>query len=181
MSQIVYPDGCDNAVLSHECDPCPRGEEGGVRAMFFRKKSVTFDYADPAAWEAQILAGNVVIIPMTRGTYDGGSPVYGPGYGSQAQRLTGTEYKINYFDPNWDDNETFYGTIQFSSNWSAGFVGKTKLRVFTEAATVFGKDPVEEGLTTEVVWNVDVTITQKTKPVLYDIPVGIFECFDITD
>ena len=68
--------------ISHVCDPCLVAEKGGVRSFFMVKENATITLLSTASeWTAAITAGNIIIIPETRGTYDGGTPKMGAGYG----------------------------------------------------------------------------------------------------
>jgi hypothetical protein len=177
---IYYPSGCDDDLLEHNCDPCPAGEHGRVRGVAFVKKTFDFtDITDPTEWEAGIAAGDIVIIPETNGTYDGGTPQFGPGYGDTPERYLGSEFKVNYRDPNYIGNCDFYNKIRKSRNWKIAYLSETQIRLSTGTATVFGKDAIADDLNSEIVWEVEAKFKQTDTSCPSDIPDGIFRCFDV--
>ena len=65
----------DGDALVHACDPCLGTELGGIRSFVLIKKGTVI--AVPfvlASWTAAVEAGNVIIIPESNGTFDGGTP-----------------------------------------------------------------------------------------------------------
>jgi hypothetical protein len=82
-----YSDSCDTVLGTYNCDPCPLPdmEFGRTRGVALIKKSyLPTLLAAPitaATWTAGIAAGNIIIIPMTAGSYDPGDPKELKGYG----------------------------------------------------------------------------------------------------
>lgn len=177
---IYYPSGCDSSLQDHVCDPCPTTEGGRIRSIAYVHKDFEFtDPADPSEWETGIASGDIIVIPETNGSFDGGTPTFGTGYGSTNQRYLGSEFKINYKDPNWYGNCDFYNTIRNNRNFKIAFCTENYVRISTATATVYGKDPVQDDLNSEVVWEVEVTFKQSDTPCPYAIPDGIFTCFEV--
>lgn len=179
---VYYPTGCDDLVPAHVCDPCEAIEQGRVRSVAFIKN--TFDFVDPSnpvEWRAGFLAGDIIIIPQTKGTFDGGSEVESPGYGDQATRLTGYNFQAQYQDPNYKNNCTFYNTLKNSRAYKFAYRTQTQIHITTTTVQVIPKNPVQEDTTSEVVWDVLVKWSGNDLPCPYDVPETIFdECTYVT-
>ena len=77
----------------------------------------------------------------------------------------------------WPSREGFWDDIRKSSNYYVGFVvgGDYSLLLVNNATVnVFAGSPVEEGLDTEVTWNVSITWKESNNPKSSNVPVGIF-------
>lgn len=178
---IYYPTGCDTLVPDHVCDPCEAKEKGRVRGVAFVKTSRALpDLSDPTSWRAGIEAGDIIIIPQVLGSFDGGSEVESPGYGSQSTNLTGYNFSANFKDPNYKQNATFYNALKNSRAYKFAFVTETQVHISDNAVSVIPKNPVTENLTDDVTWDVTVKWAGPDLPSPEDIPPGIFdECFAV--
>lgn len=178
---VYYPDACANEIPDHYCNECEPREHARIRSTAFIAKDFSFiDPSDPDEWEAGIAAKKIIIIPLTNGTFDGGSEVEGPGYGDQASSLNGYNFQAVYNDPNYGLNADFYNAIKNSRNQKFAYRTETKIHLTEVTVQVIPKNPVVEDLTGEVVWNVTVKWSDDDLPIPYDTPAGIFECFDYT-
>lgn len=175
-----YPTGCDDALLTHICAQCPETELGRVRRVGFVNTSWAFsDITDAQEWEDGINAEKIVIIPETRGSYDGGTTNFGPGFGDVPQKKKSKTFKVTYFDPNLKGNDVFYNALANSRNWRIAFVSETLLQISEKAVTLEAKDPIEEDVESERYFNLEATFVQKDNPLHYLAPSGIFRCFQI--
>ena len=173
---VYYPSNCDDLVPDHICDPCEELEGGRVRSMAFIKSTFAFtDPSDPTEWEAGFLSGDIILIPQTKGTFDGGAEVESPGYGDQVTRLTGYNFQLQYQDPNYKQNCTFYNTLKNSRAYKAAYRTETQIHIIDTTVQVIPKNPVQEDTNTEVVWDVLVKWSGKDVPCPYDVPPGIFD------
>lgn len=179
MASIYYPSGCDTAVPNHFCDPCETPEHARVRSVAFVKSSVAFnDNSDATEWEEGIANGDIIVIAEVLGSFDGGQPVEGTGYGDQATKVTGYNFELSFKDPNYKQNADFYNAIKNSRSYKLAFRTETQTHLSTNTVTVIPKNPVTENLTDEVVWDVLVKFAQGDLPEPFDTPEGIFQCFD---
>jgi hypothetical protein len=165
-------------------DDCPpETEKGRVRSSGYLKGSTlkatilpllatlkAAEFADPfsqsdyddaldavkAAFQTATDNRDFYPIRDTIGTFDGGSEVTGPGYGDQAEITIGIDYTVNYSDPNWKYNQRFYDTIMRARNWYYVWRTDTGIRISNAPVKKFAKDPVEDSITSDVVWNIDV-------------------------
>ncbi len=181
MSYTVYDNPCDQAIVDPVCDPCLDVIElGRVRGTaFIHKNYVATLKADPEnlqKWKDGKADGLIKVIPNTSGTSDGGAPVEVPGYGDQESRIIGYKFLVSYKDPVLKANTPFYNSIKESSVWHFAYRTETLTRISDKPCTVIPKSPIEEDMTSHVVWNVDVKFNQKDQPVPFDTPAGLFDC-----
>lgn len=179
--QVYYPAGCEVDIGDHYCNPCDTAEHGRVRSVAFISQDFTFtDPSDPTEWQTGIAAKQIIVIPEVNGTFDGGAEVEGPGYGDQATKLTGYNFQSVFNDPNYKLNADFYNAIKRSRNYRYAYRTENLIHITENAVSVIPKNPVTDDLTSEVVWNVTVKWSEGDLPVPYDMPGGIFTCFDYT-
>lgn len=173
---IYYPAGCDDLVPAHVCEPCEEIEQGRIRSMAFIKTGFEFtDPSDPTEWQTGFANGDIIIIPQTKGTFDGGQEVEGPGYGDQATRLTGYNFQIQYQDPNYRQNCAFYNALKNSRAYKAAYRTATQIHIIDSTVQAIPKNPVQDDTNTEVVWDVLVKWSGPDVPCPYDAPPGIFD------
>lgn len=173
---VYYPAGCDALIPDHICDSCEEIELGGMGSVAFIKSTFAFtDPSSPAEWQAGFAAGDIILIPQTKGTFDGGAEVEAPGYGRQATRLTGYNFTAQYQDPNYRLNCAFYNAIKNSRAYKFAFVTETQVHITDTVVQVIPKNPVQAELTSEVVWDVLVKWSGRDLPCPHDVPAGIFD------
>lgn len=178
---VYYPSGCDQEVGEHFCSDCPTPEHGRVRSVAFIKSGFEFiDPTDPTEWTTGIGNKDIIIIPATNGSFDGGSEVEGPGYGDQQSKLVGYNFQLTYNDPDYKTNASFYNAIKNSRNYRLAYRTETQVHITENTVSVIPKNPVAEDLTSEVVWNVLVKWSEGDLPEPFDMPEGVFSCFDYT-
>lgn len=182
---VGYPgELCDNEVPQHVCDPCAETEKGRLRAVAYINKSVVATIqaapSDTAAWQAGIQAGTIRVIPEVLGSWNGGDPVTGTGYGDSKDKTTGRNCEANFKDPNYADNCSFYSELEKSRNWHLAFKSETMIHISAKPVTVFAKNPLTENLDDDVVWDVRNTWFQKAPVCPETAPDGIFDCFSLT-
>lgn len=173
-----YPSGCDTLIPDHFCDPCETIEQGRIRSVAFIKSSFAFtDKTSPVQWAAGINSGDIIIIPQTKGTFDGGSEVESPGYGDQATRLTGYNFSAEFSDPNYNENCDFYNAIKNSRAYKFAYRTSTQTHITDSVVQVIPKNPVGDDINSEVVWSVGVKWSGADLPCPFDTPAGTFECY----
>lgn len=180
LMAITYPTDCDYDVPAHECSDCEEVEGAGVRGIAFIRDGYTI--ANPllaADWITGIESGDIIIIPKTRGSFDGGTPVTKPGFGNQKTRYVTTDYSLTFFDPVYKTNRNFYNAIKRQQNYKVAYLTETLIHLTDKVCLVLPKGPVNEDISEEVVWEVQVMWTSKNEPRQYIAPSGIFVCFDV--
>lgn len=159
--------------LIHVCDPCGR-ELGRVRGVALVDGSVNLtelidalknESADQAQtiFEGLIEAGKLHLISESTGTFDGGSAQTGDGYGDEENRLLGYLYTLSFKDPSFSGNKEFYESAE-STHWKVIWRTETLLHFADKPANIQAIAPVEQDLTSAVVWNVTATWKSKNKP-----------------
>lgn len=198
---IVNP--CDGDIIDPVCDPCLGDvEHGRIRSSAYAHKSVlgvlqplinaleaalnavpvvpaTVTAAKVAlqeAWNDGVADKFIYVIPETTGTFDGGAPVEGPGYGDRDSRVVGYNFGLAYKDPVFKKNAGFYNTIPLSSGWYFIWRTETLTRISNNPVTVLPKSPVQEDLNSEVVWEVDVKWKGKSHPLPFSEMIDLFTC-----
>jgi hypothetical protein len=198
---IINP--CADDIIDPECDPCLGGvEHGRVRGAGYinkayistvqdaiddlvaAQKAIPLVPANVTAAKAILdtaiadgITGKVIyIIPETTGTFDGGSPVEGPGYGDRTSRFIGFNFGLAYKDPSFAANTDFYNTISRSTGWMFFWRTETLTRISNNPVTIIHKSPVQEDLNSEVVWEIEIKWTGKTQPKPYNDMVEYFVC-----
>ena len=173
---VYYPASCDDLVGDHYCDPCEDVEQGRVRSVAFIKTTFTFtDPSDPLEWEAGFASGDIILIPQTRGNFDGGTEVESTGFGNQATRLTGYNFQVQFQDPNYKQNCAFYNALKKSRQYKFAYRTSTQIHMVDYTVQAIPKNPVQDDLATDVVWDVLVKWQGADVPCPHDAPPGIFD------
>jgi hypothetical protein len=177
MSHLIvalYLDNCD-ALPDHTADICDTGEHGRIGSVAFIKTAYTFtNPSDATEWQDAVAAGNVVIIPEVSGSYDGGKPKDGPGYGRAESTYMGSDHSLKFSDPTYKANIAFYNLLRKSRNYKMAFVTETQVHMIEAPCNFRPIAPVKDGLDTTVVWEVEVKWVFPDSPLAYDTPVGTF-------
>jgi hypothetical protein len=179
MSNLYYLYGCDGQLgANNYCDQCAEPEHGRVRGVAFVRYS--FDFIDPTdrnEWLSAMASGDVIVVPMVRGVYDGGSPVLADGFGYKTKELIGFNNKLNYLDPIYQLNRDFYNTLmQQQGAWKFAFVTETQVHLIDVPVTISPLNPITEELSSTVSWSIDVEWGDIVLPRIYDKPQEIFIC-----
>jgi len=183
LLQMVYNiyDPCSVDIIDPVCNSCVDDIElGRVRGVCYVHKSyyptLEADPENAQKWADGIEQGFIKMIPKTSGTFDGGSPVEVPGYGDTESKIIGYKFQLSYKDPSLKGNTPFYNSIKKSSDYHVAFRTETLTRISDNPCTVIPKSPVEEDMTSQAVWNVDVKFNGEDQPVPFDTPADVFDC-----
>jgi hypothetical protein len=178
MAGGYYPDTCDSAIPSHNCDPCADREHGRIQAVAYVKDSYTFlDPESATEWELAIQNGDVILIPAVHGSLPEPSEKLGTGYGKATETLLGFEYALQYFDPNYAENCDFYNALKRSQGYKLMYKTETLGHLTDVTVTVIPKQPVEDDLNAEVVWVVTVKWKDSDHPCPFVFPESVLECY----
>jgi hypothetical protein len=185
---------CSDIPL-HLCNGCIETEQGGVRGAAYIAESYipwtsagTIDKTQVETltwWTDGIEAGNIFVVPRTRGTFDGGSPVTGGGFGDVSEIVTGKSFTLVVNDPDHKENEEFYAAIANAPGaYHVAWITGSELRISEKTVNIDPVDNTEEDVNSQVVWAANITWTQKRKTVqVFDKnPVKeIFSCFEVAE
>lgn len=195
MAIVIKSCTQDGTVPDYVCDPCAKSEGGRLRgAVYFHKslKSVLTkaNLELKTWWETQIEAGLVIIVPSTRGTFDGGTKITVTGFGDTKEKVKGKTFTSVVNDNNHSANELFYQALENNfRDYIFGFRTESELRVATDVMTgLEAKDAVEEDTDSVVLWQATVTWDQNvpntTVPIYSlteDVKAYFTNCFEITE
>lgn len=157
--------------VSHVCNPCSDKELGRVRGIGLASSDFNRDDFIKALKDGEgaeqiledaITAGKVHIIPETTGTYNGGEPEYGDGYGDEAQRLRSRNHELTFSDPSYAENEEFWTEVE-KSHWYPFWRTEKLIHFADKPASVVTTDPTEADLNSDVTWNGTITWKSKNK------------------
>lgn len=175
-----YPDTCNAIVPPHTCDPCLEREYGRIRAVAFIKGDYTFiDPTNQIEWENAIQNGDVVLIPAVHGSLPAPTEQLGTGYGDTVETLLGFEYALQYFDPNYAENCDFYNALKRSQDYRFMYKTETMGHITDKTVTVIPKNPVEDDLNSEVVWDVTVKWKDSEHACPFKFPAAVLECYEL--
>ncbi len=174
--QRITCESASGEALIHSCDPCSR-ELGRIRGVCLvdgsldltelidKLKTATETSTTEAQtlFEKYIAAGQIHLISETTGTYDGGSAQTGDGYGDEETRLLGYLHTLSFKDPSYSGNKDFYESVE-NAHWKLIWRTETLLHFADKPANIQAIAPVEQDLTSAVVWNVTATWKSKKKP-----------------
>ena len=183
MSYSIYYPGCATAIPDHLCNTCGDDKEHGrVRSVAFITESylptLMVDPTSPVKWQAGIATKAIVIVPEVIGSFDGGAPQEGPGYGDSDSELLGYKFGLAYKDPNYKLNAAFYNAIKRSRRYAVAWRSESQIHISDKTARITPKNPIAEDLNSDVVWDVAISFSQPDLPVPFDVPPGIFDsCF----
>lgn len=138
----------------YDCTDCLTLELGGVRWVAFVRLCTTFDYASAAAWDAAITAGNAMLIPTTRGSYDGGVAVEGAGYGNRKVTFLGRDHSLTFFDPRAVQNCAFWNSMAYTTEFRMLWGTQTQVWDSVVPVTILPMNPIAEDITSVVETNV---------------------------
>lgn len=180
---IYYKTCAPDVDIQHSCDPCDTPEGGRVRAIGLVERG--FDLTVPLVRnevQTAIEGGRIIPLPRLIGSFDGGTPVMGEGFGNEQERKLADDYVLSFRDPNYLNNTEFYESVE-KKKWNLLYFTETRAHYVDADVRITAKAPVEEGLDTRVVWNAECKWRSKNKPVVADAsPIIDFfnECVEIS-
>jgi hypothetical protein len=187
MAIVIKSCSTDGTIPKYICDPCGKTEGGRVRGAAYFHKSLKGEMTKENLelktwWDSKIEAGLIIIVPTTRGTFDGGSKVTVPGFGDNKEKTKGKNFVSVVNDENHAANETFYNALENNfKDYIFGFRTESELRVATEVMTGFeAKDAVEEDTESVILWQANVAWYQNapnTTVPIYELTDDVKEYF----
>jgi len=174
----AYEGGNCTPPPAYTFDPCLATEHARVRAVALLAPG--FYFVDPTSlteWNNAIAAGNVILLPETRGKFDGGSAKKGEGYGAQKERTLFYDFQLDFKDLAMYPNAVFYDTIDKVQNWQLAYFTETLLWLVYSPVDISVKDAVTENIEDEVVEEVMITWQSKSHPQKFVKPAGLLPGF----
>jgi hypothetical protein len=154
-------------------------EPGSVVAVAFIDEDVSFtDITDPAEWANLTYSTDILVHQEVRGSYAKPAATEIPGKGKQDTRVVGRKHELAFKVSSIKGNDNYWNTLNRSTNYTLAFVVGSDydllLRVDKNVSIDAGP-VVQEGLDTEVDWEVSVKWSDIDVPSTSDVPAGIFE------
>lgn len=160
MAENYYPTDCDEDVL-YDCQNCDNlVEHARVRHAGTVKKSyiatLLAALTDPTVWGNGIRDGNIKLIPDVLGSWNGGVPKEGTGYGDQTTTISSFEHEVAFKDQRFKNNSAFYNAEAKAKDRIFFFVTETQIFFSKKVVTVLPKSPATENLDDKINWDVTV-------------------------
>lgn len=178
---IYYPSGCAQTEAAYNQNCCPTKEGARVRHVAWIKDTVPadFDPTDADQWNQYIESGQIIVVPNTRGSSDGGSWAESDGFGDTVTELEGYTEVVTYTDRLFNPNTGNYNAIARSKNYRFAFMTATLGWISDKPATYKPKRPINADAKQSVYGDVEVSFTQEEMPEPFTYPQSIFQCFQV--
>lgn len=183
MNYLDYYGNCVETGLDpHVCELCDDTppEHANISAgAWVHADSYAAIAADPTnatIWQNAIDAGNAFILPNLRGSFDGGTPKIGPGWGRSKGNYDSSDFKATINDKVYKENWAHYRSLVGKTNWHFCYVTETQGHLTSVPVTVAPKNPISENVDDLITWQSEVTWTEFFTPAPFDAPLAIFTC-----
>jgi hypothetical protein len=154
-------------------------EPGSVVAVAFIDEDVSFtDIKDAAEWTNLTYSTDILVHQEVRGSYAKAAATEIAGKGKQDTRVVGRKHELTFRVSSIKGNDNYWNTLNRATNYKVAFVVGSNYDLLFYVNTNVSIDAgpvVEEGLDTEVDWNVSVKWSDIEVPSTSDVPTGIFE------
>ena len=154
-------------------------EPGSVVAVAFIDEDVSFtDITDAAEWTNLTYSTDILVHQEVRGSYAKAAATEIAGKGKQDTRVVGRKHELTFRVSSIKGNDNYWNTLNRATNYKVAFVVGSDYDLLFYVNTNVSIDAgpvVEEGLDTEVDWNVSVKWSDIEVPSTSDVPTGIFE------
>lgn len=186
MATVYYPDCPTGELPFYQCDPCANYEKGRARSGGFVSDAyyptLIANPTSTALWQAGIESEDIIIIPKTTGTLDAPDPITGSGYGDDVETILGRDYVLTLRDPNYIGNCNFYNTLRTKNGvFHAIYRTGSQTHITPETVVIDARAPITENTEDNIEWNVTATWRSEVQPCPFVTPVGIFDCFGLTE
>lgn len=182
---MSYYNSCDDQEIGvYNCDLCPTAdpEYGRVRSVALIKKSYLATLmANPttaSVWNTGITGGNIVIVPMTAGSYAPGDQKEVQGFGDQKSTYGTREMTLTWKDGNYKLNYAFYNSLANLTDWVPAFRTSSLVHIFDKVATITGADGVDDDIESLVVYTGTAKVISRNLPSKHDASNlgSVFSC-----
>jgi len=154
-------------------------EPGSVVAVAFIDEDVSFtNIKDAAEWTNLTYSTDILVHQEVRGSYAKAAATEIAGKGKQDTRVVGRKHELTFRVSSIKGNDNYWNTLNRATNYKVAFVVGSNYDLLFYVNTNVSIDAgpvVEEGLDTEVDWNVSVKWSDIEVPSTSDVPTGIFE------
>lgn len=139
-------------IPSYNQIACNQSEMARVRSIALVKNGVTFiNPSSESEWAAKVASGDAIVIREIRGSYDGGQPVEGAGFGSQVVRILNKNHAVSVTDPRAVDNIGFWNVMQRQAyNYTLWLLSENYVWNTKGTPSIAPTMPIPEDITQEV-------------------------------
>jgi hypothetical protein len=180
---VDYYGNCVETGLDpHVCEPCDDAapEHANISSGAWIHQdayaAIAANPTDAATWQAQIDLNLVMILPNLRGTFDGGTPTLGNGFGRKKSEYISSDFKATITDKVYKRNWAHYRSLVGKNTWYFCYVTETQGHISGVPVTVAPKNPITDSVDDIITWQSDVTWTEFFTPAPFDAPLEIFGC-----
>ncbi len=177
-----YGNCIEDDITTHVCQNCLNqvDEAAGIRGAALVHSSyydtLAADPEDESTWQDGIDAGTIVVLPDTRGSFDGGTAISKPGWGGIKTITTGYDFKATIADRVYIENWAFYKSIFNKSSYHLVYVTGTQGHLTPVTVSFTPHAAVSEDVGDIVTWSTDVAWTDSFSPAPFTAPADIFKC-----
>jgi hypothetical protein len=173
---MIYKDCLEGIDIGdYKYSNCRSTEKGGLRGAAYINKSLKGEIEDNIEdaewWKSNIVGGLILLIPSTRGTFDGGTKITTTGLGNDSEMTIGKTFSALVNDVNHTENKDFYEALEIKyRDYFFCFRTGREVRVGLEVIKSMEiKDPVEESVDSVVTWQANIVWTQDRPELLVPI------------
>jgi hypothetical protein len=171
-----------NPVDAYDPSCCIPAEFGRVRSVAFIRKGylqqILSNATDLIVWQNGITNGNIVILPLTRGSFDAGNPKKYKGYGRRLSTHGYREMQLDFLVPAFKWNADFFNDLNYRLDFVPAFRTSSWLHICNASADITTTVKVEDDLESAVIWSASCLIKAKDLPINVDLStlIGLFAC-----
>lgn len=181
MGYYVNTSSCGGGTQpSYTCNNCPTIEYGRIRSAFLVKRSyystLLASITTASAWTTGVSSADIIMIPQTQGSYDGGAVQELTGFGDSATMNGNTTHTAEFTDVNYADNCDFWNAIRDSREYIFGYRTSSMVHIPSSGAvaTITPKNTVADDINSVVGWKVTAKWTDPDSPCGYTTPTTVF-------
>lgn len=148
----------------------------GWGLIHYTEEPTKTELENPTFWEGK-LGGSPQRywnIPGTRGSYPGGTPTEGPGYGRKSVRRTGADHEVT-LQVEGLDNRDFFDFVNNVENWHVVLITNGGRMLYERNVSVWVSLVLEEDIKAAAKWQASLKWSNRALPMIYAEPAGIFD------
>jgi len=155
-------------------------ELGGIVAVALIAKGQNPTLAnlrEATFWTSKLNASpqKYFLIPDTRGSYPGGTPVEEDGFGRVPVKRTGADHEMTFEVLNIEDNRNFMAAVNQTDQWDIVYVTMDNLGFYAQDASVYGTPVIDQSIKSTARWKVSVKWSDDlSNPQVFEAPAAIF-------
>lgn len=184
LQRMAYSDyyGCEEVALdphyNANCGTSYDPEYARIRKGAWVHKdyfaNLMTDPTDATLWTAGIDAGKIILLNELTGSYDGGTPKTGTGWGDAKESTLGYDCTATLKDRVYKENYMHYKTLAGTTSWHLAFVTETQVHISGAPVNASSKNAISENVDDTIFWETTVKWFEQFTPAPHTMPAGIF-------